>query len=95
MFDVVNKRDDVLDAADNNDRDDANKKFIDNQEDMFNAVEDNGDNSDTKKQCLWMDSVFFRHFNPDLPIFFSVAVIFGGVDVFFFAMVLSTNDSQK
>jgi hypothetical protein len=26
MFDVVNKRDDILDAADNDDGDDANKK---------------------------------------------------------------------
>jgi hypothetical protein len=46
------------------------------------------------QRCLWTDLVFFfRHFDPDLPFFFSVAVIFGGVDVFFFVMVLSTNDS--
>jgi hypothetical protein len=49
MFDVVNKRDDVLDAADNDDGDHANKKSIDDQEDTFNAVEDGRDNSDTNK----------------------------------------------
>jgi hypothetical protein len=49
MFDVINKRDDVLDAADNDNQDDANKKSIDNQEDTFDAVEDDGDNSNTNK----------------------------------------------
>ncbi len=38
MFDVVDKRDDVLDAADNDNRDDANKKSIDDQKDTFDAV---------------------------------------------------------
>jgi hypothetical protein len=93
MFNVINKRDDVLDAADNNNRDDAGKKSINNHEDMFDAVEDDGDDLDTNKRCLWTDLGFFRHFDPDLPFFFSVTVIFGGVDVFFFVMVLSTNDS--
>jgi hypothetical protein len=94
MFDVVNKRDDVLDVADNKDGDDGNKKSINDQEDTFNAVEDNGDNLDTNK-AMPLDGFgfFFQHFDPDLPFFFSVAVIFGGVDVFFFVMVLSTNDS--
>jgi hypothetical protein len=49
MFNVVNKRDDVLDAADNNDKDYANKKSIDNHEDTFDEVEDDGDDSDTNK----------------------------------------------
>jgi hypothetical protein len=49
MFNVVNKRDDVLDAADNDNRDDTNKKSIDNCEDTFDAAEDNGDDLDTNK----------------------------------------------
>jgi hypothetical protein len=49
MFDVVNKKDEVLDAADNNNGDDANKKSIDNQEDTYNAVEDDRDDLDTNK----------------------------------------------
>ncbi len=47
MFDVIDKRDDVLDAAGNNNGDDANKKSINDWEDTFDAVEDDGDNSDT------------------------------------------------
>ncbi len=92
MFDVVDKSDDVLDAADNNNRDDTDKNSIDDQEETFNAVEDNGDNSDTNK-TMPLDRFFFWHFDPDSPFFFSVAVIFGGVDVFFFVMVLSMNNS--
>ena len=94
MFDVINKRDDVLDAADNDNQDDANKKSIDNQEDTFDAVEDDREDLDTNKTTpLDRFGFFLRHFNPDLPFFFPVAVIFSRVDVFFFIMVLSTNDS--
>ncbi len=92
MFDVINKRDDILDAVNNNNGDDANKKSINNWEDTFDAVEDNRDNLDTNKMMPLDKFGFFQHFDPDLP-FFLVAVIFGGVDVFFFVMVLSTNDS--
>ena len=60
---------------------------------MFDAVEDDGDDLDINKTTPLDGFIFFQHFNPDLPFFFSVAVIFGGVDVFFFVMVLSTNDS--
>ncbi len=49
MFDILDKRDDVLDAADSNDGDDANKKSINNWENTSNAVEDYGDDSDTNK----------------------------------------------
>jgi hypothetical protein len=57
-------------------------------------VEDDGGDLDTNKMMpLDGFGFFFRHFDPELPFFFSVAVIFGGVDVFFFDMVLSTNDS--
>ncbi len=80
MFDVVNKSDDVLDAADNNNRDDTNKKFIDNWEDMFDAVEDDRDDSDTNKTTLLDGFVFFSTLQPWLTLLFSVAVIFGGVD---------------
>ncbi len=50
MFDIVDNRDDVLDATDNNDRDDvANKRSVDDQEDTVDVVEDNGDDSETNK----------------------------------------------
>jgi hypothetical protein len=88
MFDVVDKSNDVLDAADNNDGDDTNKKSINDQEDTFDAVENDGDDLDNNKTTTLDGFVFlFRHFDPDIPFFFSVAVIFGGVDVFFFIMV--------
>ncbi len=93
MFDIIDERDDILDAVDIDNRDDANKKSIDDWEDTFDVVEDNGDNLDTNKMTPSDGIGFFWHFNPDLPFFFSVAAIFGGVDEFFFVMVLSTNDS--
>jgi hypothetical protein len=50
MFNLIDNRDDVFEATDNNDRDNAaNKKSVDNQEDTVNPVEDNGDNSETNK----------------------------------------------
>ena len=52
MFDVVNKRDDVLDAADNDNGDDADKKSINNEEDTFDAVEDDRDDSETNIMML-------------------------------------------
>ncbi len=92
MFDVVNKRDDILDAADNNNGDDSNKKTIDDQEDTFDVVEYNRDDLDTNK-TMPSDVFFFWHFDPGLPFFFSVAIIFGGVDLFFIVLVLKMNDS--
>ncbi len=59
MFNVVDKRDDVLDAADNDNRDDANKKSIEDQKDTFNAVEDNREDSDTNKMTPSDGFVFF------------------------------------
>ncbi len=59
MFDVVNKSNDVLDAADNNNGDDANKKSIDNQEDTFDAVEDDREDLDTNKTTPLDGFVFF------------------------------------
>jgi hypothetical protein len=50
MFDVVEDRDDVFNATDNNDRDDlANKKSVNNQEDTVDVVEDNGDDLETNE----------------------------------------------
>jgi hypothetical protein len=92
MFDVVDKRDDILDTADNDDGDDDTKNSIDDQEDTFDALEDDGDNLDTNKTTP-LDGFSFWHFKPDLPFFFSVAVIFGGVDVFSFVTVLSTTNA--
>ncbi len=59
MFKVVVKRDDVLDAADNNDSDDTNKKSIDNWEDTFDAVEEVGDDLDTNKTMPLDGFVYF------------------------------------
>ncbi len=58
-------------------------------------LEDDGDDLDTNKTMPLDGLVFFLHFNPDLPFYFSVTIIFGGVDVFFFIMVVGrrgTND---
>jgi len=59
MFDIDDERDDVLDAADNDNRDDANKKSIEDQKDTFNAVEDNREDSDTNKMTPSDGFVFF------------------------------------
>ncbi len=59
MFDVINKRDDILDTADNDDGDDANKKSINNQEDTFDAVKDIGDDLDTNKMTPLDGFIFF------------------------------------
>ncbi len=47
MFDMVDDKDDVFNTADNNDGDDADKKSVNNQEDTVDAVEDNGNDSNT------------------------------------------------
>ena len=70
MFDMDNERDDVLDAADNNNGDNAKKMSIDNRDDTFKVVEDNGDNSDTNKTTPLDGFHFFQDFDPDLPFFF-------------------------
>jgi hypothetical protein len=97
MFDVVDDRDDIFDATDNYDGDDAaNKKFINNQEDTVNAVGDNGDDSETNKILPSDGFLFFVGiFDPDLLFFFSVADIFCGVDWLFFVMVSAMNDCLK
>jgi hypothetical protein len=59
MFDVINKRDDILDAADNDNGDDTNKKSINNQEDTLDAVEDDGDDSDTNNMTPLDGFIFF------------------------------------
>jgi hypothetical protein len=61
MFDVVDDKDDIFDTADNNDRDDADKKSVNNQEDTVNAVEDNGEDSNTvEKTTLDVVRFFFE-----------------------------------
>jgi hypothetical protein len=82
MFDMVNDRDDVFDATDNNNRDDVtHKKSVDEQEDTLDALKDNRDDSKTNK-TLPLDRFHFvvGLFDPDLPFFFSIADIFCGVD---------------
>jgi hypothetical protein len=73
MFDVINDRDDVLDATDNNNGDDAaDKKSVKNWLDTVNAVEDNRDDSETNKTLPFLDGFrfFVGLFNPDLQFFF-------------------------
>ncbi len=97
MFNIVNSRDDVFITTDNNDGDGAaDKKSVDNQQDTVNAVEDNGDDSETNN-TLPLDGFhyFVGLFDPDLPFFFSIADIFCGVDWLFFIMVSSMNDCLK
>jgi hypothetical protein len=70
IFDVNDKRDDVLNAADIDDGDNIDKKFVDEQEDTFNAMEDNGDDSDTNKIAPTDGFGILQCFNADLPFFF-------------------------
>jgi hypothetical protein len=97
MFDVVDRRDNVFNATDNNNGDDlANKKSVNNQENTVNAVEDNEDDSKPTESFLWTDSIFFVGlFNPHLPFFYSVADIICGVDWLFFVMVSTMIDCLK
>ncbi len=97
MFNVVNSKDDIFITTDNNDRDDAaDKKSVDNQQDTVDAVEDNGDDSETNN-TLPLDGFryFVGLFDPDLPFFFSISDIFCGVDWLFFIVVSSMNDCLK
>ncbi len=97
MFDVVNDRDDVFDTTDNDDGDDAaNKKPVNDWEDTVDAVEDNGDDSETN-EMLPLDGFHFfvELFDPDLPFFFSIADIFSGVDWLFSIVVSLMNDCLK
>jgi hypothetical protein len=59
IFNVNDKRDDVLEAADIDNGDDSKKKFINNWDDTFEAVEDNGDNSDTNEATPFDGFDFF------------------------------------
>jgi hypothetical protein len=93
MFNVINKRDDVLDAADNDNTDDANKKSIKNQEDTFDVVEDDGDDSNTNKTTpLDGSGFFFDTLTLTYHFFFSCSHLWWG-RCDFLIMVLSTNDS--
>ncbi len=95
IFNVNNKRDDILDAADIDDGDDVDKKFVDKWEDTFNAIEDDGDNLDTNKIAPTDGFGILQRFNADLPFLFFVILIFCGVDVLLFIMVMSMSDFWK
>jgi hypothetical protein len=95
IFDVNNKRDDVLEAADIDDGDDAKKKSINNWDNTFEAMEVDGDDSDTNEATPFNKFDFFQDFVIDLPFCLSVAIIFFGVDVFVFVMVYSIRDYWK
>jgi hypothetical protein len=84
-----------LDAADIDDRDDIDKKFVNKQEDMFDAMEDNGDNLDTNKTAPMDGFGILQRFNAHLPFLFFVVLIFCGVDVFLFIIVMSMSDFWK
>ncbi len=95
IFDVDNKRDDVLEAADIDGGDNTKKKSIDNWDNTFKAMEDNGDDSNTNELTPFDGFVFFIDFVIDLPFCLSVAIIIFGVDVFVFVMVYSMRDYWK
>jgi hypothetical protein len=95
VFDVDNKRDDVLEAADIDDGEDAKKKSINNRDDTFEAMVDDGDNSDTNEATPFDEFNFFQDFVIDLPFCLSIAIIFFDVDVFVFVMVYSMGDYWK
>jgi hypothetical protein len=84
-----------LDAADIDDGDDVDKKFVDKWEDTFNAIEDDGDNLDTNKIAPTDGFGILQRFNADLPFLFFVILIFCGVDVLLFIMVMSMSDFWK
>jgi hypothetical protein len=95
IFNVNNRRDDILEAADIDNGDDAKKKSINDRDDTFEAVEDDGDNSDTNKATPFNGFNFFQDFDIDLPFCLSVAIIYFGVDVFVFITVYSMRDYRK
>ncbi len=71
------------------------KKSISNWDDTFEAVEDDGDDSDTNEATPFDGFGFFLDFVIDLPFCLSIAIIFFGVDVFVFVMVYSMRDYWK
>jgi hypothetical protein len=72
MFDMVDNKDDIFNTADNDNGDDADKKSINNQEDTVDAVEDNGDDSNTvKKTTSEIDRFFFESLALTYRPFFS------------------------
>jgi hypothetical protein len=84
-----------LDAADINNGDNVNKKFVNKREDTFYAMEDNGDDSDTIKIAPTDGFGILQCFDADLPFLFFVILIFCGVDVLSFIMIMSTSDLWK
>ncbi len=59
IFNINDKRDDVLEAADINNGDDAKKKSINNWDDTFEAMEDNGNDLNTNKATPFDGFNFF------------------------------------
>jgi hypothetical protein len=60
IVDIEDKRDDVLEAADINNGDNAEKKSINNRDDTFKAVEEDGDDSNTNKATPFDGFNFFK-----------------------------------
>jgi hypothetical protein len=78
-FDVNDERDNVLDAANNNDGGNVNKKFVNKREDTFDAMEDDGDNSYNNEIAPTDGFGFLQHFDTDLPfLFFCTHLLWGG-----------------
>jgi hypothetical protein len=71
------------------------KKSINNRDNKFEAMEDDGDDSDTNEATPFNGFDFFLDFVIDLPFCLSIAIIFFGVDVFVFIMVYSMRDYWK
>ncbi len=95
IFDVDDKRDDVLEAADIDNKDNAKKKSINDRDDTFKAMEDDGDDFDTNEATPFDGFDFFQDFVIDLPFCLTFAIIFFGVDVFVFVMIYSMRDYWK
>ncbi len=92
IFDVDDKRDDVVEGADIDDGDDAKKKSINDRDDRFEAMEDDGDDSDTNKATPFDGFDLYQDFVIDLPFCLSIPIILFGVGVIVFVMVYSMRD---
>jgi hypothetical protein len=83
MFEVVDDTDNDFDTADNDDGNNTEKRFVDDQDNTVEGVENNRDDSTTNEPTT-ADTVhfFFGVFDTDLPTF-----VFLRGALLFFAMI--------
>jgi hypothetical protein len=86
--DVVNVNDDVCNTTDSDDRDDDDKKSIDDQADAVNVVD--GDHSNTGGIKTLDEVIFFPTFKSDLPFLFFAGVL--NIVLLVLAMVSPKNE---